>query len=227
MASQENQGCLPAFLRMFATKPSVQQLPYRIRDDFLSNSELSFMKVLELAVGDNLTICPKVGLKDIFFVSRPNENRTFLNKIDRKHCDFLLCERSTLKPLLGIELDDSSHRQTARQERDKFVDDVFAIACLPLLRLTAKRGYEPLEIKALVDQKLGHVGSGEVTPNVGVNPSISELESARKRDEAIPLCPKCGIPFKMRIAARGPNKGQRFYGCVNYPKCKETAVVSP
>lgn len=40
----------------------------------------------------------------------------------------LLCEPKTMKPLLGIELDDASHIRTNHQARDEFVNRVFAAA---------------------------------------------------------------------------------------------------
>jgi ssDNA-binding Zn-finger/Zn-ribbon topoisomerase 1 len=35
------------------------------------------------------------------------------------------------------------------------------------------------------------------------------------------VCPKCGGPMVLRTATRGTNAGKQFYGCKNYPKCKE------
>ena len=32
-------------------------------------------------------------------------------------------------------------------------------------------------------------------------------------------CPRCGGEIVERIAKRGPNAGQKFYGCSNFPKC--------
>jgi restriction system protein len=37
-----------------------------------------------------------------------------------------------------------------------------------------------------------------------------------------PTCPKCGLTMVERVARRGKNAGNRFYGCSQYPKCKET-----
>lgn len=42
----------------------------------------------------------------------------------------------------------------------------------------------------------------------------------------IPLCPKCGILMVLRKAKSGDNKGQEFYGCSNYPKCKEIINIT-
>ena len=39
----------------------------------------------------------------------------------------------------------------------------------------------------------------------------------------VPLCPKCGIPMVQRTAKRGPNVGQSFFGCPNYPKYNAVA----
>ncbi len=91
--------------------------------------------------GSRFTIQSKVRLADVFFVSRPNENVTFFNRIAHKHLDFLICDSVTMKPLLGIELDDSSHKQNSRQERDEFVESVCKVAGLPLLRLPVHREY--------------------------------------------------------------------------------------
>jgi len=40
-----------------------------------------------------------------------------------------------------------------------------------------------------------------------------------------PTCPLCGSPMVERVAKRGKNAGNRFYGCSKYPKCKGTLGV--
>ncbi len=37
-----------------------------------------------------------------------------------------------------------------------------------------------------------------------------------------PLCPRCESPMVLRIASRGANAGERFWGCSTYPKCQGT-----
>lgn len=34
------------------------------------------------------------------------------------------------------------------------------------------------------------------------------------------VCPKCGGALVLRVAKRGANAGNSFYGCSNYPKCR-------
>ena len=40
-------------------------------------------------------------------------------------------------------------------------------------------------------------------------------------------CPKCGAPMVLRTARKGRNAGGKFYGCSNYPRCKETLPIDP
>lgn len=37
-----------------------------------------------------------------------------------------------------------------------------------------------------------------------------------------PACPLCATPMVERTARRGPNPGQRFWGCPTYPNCRGT-----
>ena len=34
------------------------------------------------------------------------------------------------------------------------------------------------------------------------------------------ICPKCGAPLILRMAKKGKNAGQNFYGCSSFPKCR-------
>jgi len=42
----------------------------------------------------------------------------------------------------------------------------------------------------------------------------------------VPLCPSCAIPMVKRTARRGANAGSDFWGCSNYPRCRETLPLS-
>lgn len=210
MSPSQNQGCLTAILKLFGVKFApeiIPEIPYRQRDDFLSSAEFSFYKVLQQAVGTEMAICPKVGLNDLFYVPRSVENSlAHLNKINRKHVDFVLCDVQTMRPLLAIELDDSSHKRKDRQDRDDLVDSVFKAAQLPLLHVTVKRAYQPADISKEINAIISHP---------------SDLQPAPDLKAGSPICSKCDAPMILRTASRGQNKGQQFWGCVNYPQCKE------
>ncbi len=216
-SSEEPKGCLAAILRLFGINlgevaKSTTSLPYRLRDDFLSPAEYSFYRVLISAIGDRAVVCPKVNLNDVFFVSRPNENQAYRNKIDRKHVDFLLCHPTTMKPLAGVELDDSSHQRADRRARDAFVDQVFAAARLPIVHVVARASYNA----EALGKELASCLNGT---------SESVVAAVAIQESGPPICPKCGISMVQRTASKGANKGNQFWGCRNYPKCRE--VVSP
>jgi hypothetical protein len=71
--TQAAEPLVPSAMEPVLSAPG--PLHYRVRDDFLSAAELSFYHVLRILVGDNAVVQSKVGLADIFFVSRPNENQ--------------------------------------------------------------------------------------------------------------------------------------------------------
>ena len=212
--STEPQGCLTAILALFGIHlgpARATDLPYRQRDDFLSPAEFSFYRVLASAIGSRAVICPKVNLSDVFYVARPNENQAYRNKIDRKHVDFVICDPNTMQPRMGIELDDSSHGRRDRQERDEFVDRVFEAAGLPLLRIPAQASYSTNALWSQVAPCLETKGSPQLPP-----PILTSVTGP-------PICPKCGVTMVLRTASKGPQAGQKFYGCRNYPKCREIA----
>jgi hypothetical protein len=217
-------------------KPAPADYPYHLRDEFLSPAEQSFYLVLRAATVDWGTVCPKVGLGDIFWAksSDPSIYRTATNRIDRKHVDFLLCDPNTMRPLLGIELDDRSHQRADRQERDDFVEHVFAAAQLPLVRLPVRRAYPVAELRTLLLGQLGRlepalVPPGDAGPAPTVRPArtIEPTATAVEPDPQQPLpsadqprCPQCNAPMVLRTASRGPNQGGQFWGCPNYPRCR-------
>ncbi|MCZ7568920.1 MAG: DUF2726 domain-containing protein [Ardenticatenaceae bacterium] len=203
-----------------------EALPYRLRDDFLSPAEASFFRVLRTIVADRFLICPKVALGDLFFVPNARENVAAGNRIARKHVDFLLCEPATLRPRLGIELDDRSHQRLDRAARDDFVDRVFAAAGLPLVHVALRRSYTTREVEALLLAALQGAGEAAGDPAPGDGPLPGGLGSAGAPPiGGAPLCPTCGVPMVVRTAQSGANKGNRFYGCVNFPRCREMAPL--
>ncbi len=222
----EKQGCLSFFTRLFQSgkqqvpdaepfrQSSRRQLPYRIRDDFLSPAEFSFYRVMVYTVGDQVFIAPKVRLADIFFIPHGKKNYADQNRIGQKHVDFLLCDRETMKPLAGIELDDSSHQRAKQQARDEFVNQTFKAAGLPLERVSVKRGYTSEEIRAQFARYTSKA--------VATVPQVERQPTARiSSSGAAPICPKCGVPMVIRTVKVGEHKGQQFYGCINYPNCRE------
>jgi hypothetical protein len=134
---------------------------YYLKKSLFSAAERSFLGVLESLEYEGVTIASKVRLADIFGVKKGLERgdrQRALNRIIAKHVDFLLIQSSDGRPLLGLELDDSSHEEEERVTRDSFVDAVFASAGLPILHVTAKATYDPKEVHRQIDAALAKKG---------------------------------------------------------------------
>lgn len=59
-----------------------------------------------------------------------------------------------------------------------------------------------------------------VNQALNVSPNITESLTQQSL-----LCPKCGSLMVLRTAKRGDNRGNQFWGCSGYPKCREITAL--
>jgi very-short-patch-repair endonuclease len=148
----ERSGCLFAILKLFGgTKASAPTLPYRRKDYLLTQAERSLFGVLSEAVGGRYLIFAKVRLLDLVWIPKVESRQAHLNRVQSKHVDFVLCDHANVRPLLCIELDDSSHGRADRVTRDAFLDAALLAAGLPLIRVRARSGYNVSEIREQIE----------------------------------------------------------------------------
>jgi HJR/Mrr/RecB family endonuclease len=50
------------------------------------------------------------------------------------------------------------------------------------------------------------------------------LEVATEGDYRTPTCPQCDVKMKVKESKKGRNAGNPFWGCVNFPRCRQTLV---
>lgn len=94
---------------------------YQSRYLLTKNEWYQYKKLKEIADAKGYVICPKVRLLDIIEPRKGTKKyKTLFYKIQAKHVDFLICDRDMhIKAI--IELDDNSHDEQERKERDAFV----------------------------------------------------------------------------------------------------------
>ena len=124
--------------------------------------------------------------------------------------------------MAGIELDDASHDRQDRKDRDAFVDQVFKTAGLPLIHMPCRRDYDAEAIWAALAPIMDAEATPPTEPQAKPGADSSTAVVTTPAVPTAPLCPKCGIPLVRRESARGT-----FYGCPNYPKCRQTAKADP
>ena len=95
---------------------------YQAKNLLTKNEWVQYKKLKEIADVKGYVICPKVRLFDVIEPIKGHDKyKTLMYKIQAKHIDFLICDKNMhIKAI--IELDDSSHDNKDRKERDQFFD---------------------------------------------------------------------------------------------------------
>lgn len=140
-----------------ADQSTTDALGYRQKKLLFSAAERSFLGVLDQAIDpEKYRVFGKVRVADLL-EPQPSNNRSewkkAFNKISAKHFDYVICTSDTLSPVCAVELDDQSHNQKKRQQRDELLESACRDAGLPLLRVPAKRSYKVEELKALLAKR--------------------------------------------------------------------------
>jgi hypothetical protein len=112
-------------------------------------------KLQKLAAERGLVICPKVRLLDIIEPRKGAANyKSLFYKVQAKHVDFLICDRAMhIKAVL--ELDDNSHDQKDRQERDAFVDQILTSV-----------GYKVIRTHSITETTLDCISTADSDPAI-------------------------------------------------------------
>lgn len=98
------------------------------------NEKAAYKMLKQICDRNNLHLMTKVRLLDIVEpIRRQYKYKTYLYKIQAKHVDFVICDEKLVARCI-IELDDSSHDQEERMERDHFVDRVLESVGYQVLR---------------------------------------------------------------------------------------------
>lgn len=56
-------------------------------------------------------------------------------------------------------------------------------------------------------------------------PQPTQESKAAESTNNTPICPKCNAPMILRTATKGERLGKKFWGCSNYPKCRNIVNV--
>ncbi len=198
-------GVIMAIRESIQVKDQDERLPFRLREKFMSAPEAALYRALQSMAGKHYVVCPKVSLNDIFYIVRPNENVHFFNKIFRKHVDFLLCDPRSIQPAFGVEMVKPVARNETR-EADQFLEDLFLGAGLPLVHVLSSESYSEGDLAELFQLAILKVKQ------------TRSLRATGKID-SVPHCPVCGKMMVLRMQRTGPDKGRRYYGCMDNPTC--------
>ena len=190
--------------------------PYRQRDHLFTPAEWHFYQALCVAVPEGMTLFGKVRVADVLQPEKGLDRSTWqrsFNKIAGKHFDFVVVDADSGQMRCAIELNDRSHRQRDRQDRDAFLVGACEHAQLPLLMIPAARQYDTAELRAQIE----HALAVESRPLARSDPAE---RAPHARSKGAQHCPQCGSPLVEKVARRGKNAGRPFLSCADFPRCR-------
>jgi len=126
-------------------------LPYSLNESILTKREQVVFRYLQpVAHKHNLIICVKPRMADFITVTlnqyeKGTRFHRYFNKISAKHVDFLLCSVEYMKPVIAIEIDDATHERIETMKRDAFVEAVYHVVRLDIIRLNGYITQEQVE----------------------------------------------------------------------------------
>lgn len=219
---------IPVVTESLSETKSVAQIAYIKNTALFSPAERSFLRVLNSAVAENFNIFAKVSVADVVSVKSIADRSAWqiaFNKIGAKHFDFILCDKGDLSIVCAIELDDKSHQQGDRIERDQLLENVCQSALLPLIRFEAKDTYSLQVVRA----KILHALTIEEKVPMQSNEAVLDIKQVgRTQDDTadvgesltVKICPKCSSIMIKRKAKTGAQAGKLFWACSAYPGCR-------
>ena len=123
---------------------------YNKKEYLLTQPELKFFKLIKnITEKNNLNIFSQVALYEIV----TSKNIKDFNKIKSKTIDFVITDVNS-KIKLCIELDDTTHIRENRQQRDKFIEDLFNQLNIKLIRIPVQSYYNLKQLEEKIKESL-------------------------------------------------------------------------
>ena len=102
---------------------------YNKKQSLVTNKEMEFYKNLEDMFGSNYKVQTQINLASVVDKTLHSKYRSELFR----NIDFGIFDKESLKPLVLIELNDKTHKNKDRYERDLKVRDILKQSGIPLL----------------------------------------------------------------------------------------------
>ncbi|HFW4799208.1 TPA: DUF2726 domain-containing protein, partial [Salmonella enterica subsp. diarizonae serovar 60-67:z35:-] len=110
------------------------------RKPFLTQNERLFFEKLLNEISDDYHVLAQVRLADIIqpnkiFNKKSKQYLALFRQISQWHVDYAIMNKKNFNITLIIELDDSSHLQKTRQQRDKIFNKALEQSDIPIIRV--------------------------------------------------------------------------------------------
>ena len=163
---------------------------YDARKTLISKSEQGFYNAIKILVPDGYCVFPQINLAS--FIDRTDDAR-FHNELFR-NVDLLITD-AEYQPKFIIEINDQTHLNTARRERDEKVQKICEEAGIPILKLWTSYGINPDYIQGRINETLNklpvarvHHFSQVAIPQEPVTASIQQTPVKKKNGCYVATC---------------------------------------
>ena len=117
-------------------KPKVHRSKYRYyKKKIMTDREIIFFKKLNRVIPRGFIVIPQAHLSSFFGVQSGQAFKYAFLHINQKSVDFVICDIDDFMPVIALELDDRTHMNKNRRERDIEVNAIFRDSHLPLIRV--------------------------------------------------------------------------------------------
>jgi very-short-patch-repair endonuclease len=135
------------------TRNRKPQFQYRRKDGVMTEAERECYHALVSEMGPDYYFFPQMHLDAIVQPIDARKDRFYaFRHINQKSVDFVACDKKQLRPLFAIELDDKTHNQAKRVERDAEVERILRGAGIPLIRIQNRGRFDPKELATSVQK---------------------------------------------------------------------------
>lgn len=131
--------------------------PFKRKASLLSQTELTFLDLIENAVGTQYRVLCRVRLSEVLSLRQNTDKRTAkhaLLKASSRQLDFVLCSKHDMSPVIAVDLVNNTSKEGYKKQRDWYVSSALDAARIPHLRIKAKSGYSPADIRECIEAKL-------------------------------------------------------------------------
>lgn len=163
---------------------------YDVRKTLISKSEQGFYNAIKSSVPEGYCVFPQINLAS--FIDRTDDAR-FHNELFR-NVDFLITD-SEYRPKFIIEINDQTHLNSERRERDEKVKKICEEAGIPILTLWTSYGINTEYIKGIITETLNRLPIARVhhfsqvpTPPMPTVPPVQQPLTKKKSGCYVATC---------------------------------------
>jgi|GEM_PF-4209848 len=143
-----------------SNKPELEaKPPFKRTSGILSEAEAPLFKMIKYVIADDGHVLAKVPLSSLVAMSPGEKRREFyLNIIRSRHVDFVICHNKTFAPVLVVQAMDTGVK--IQPDEQELLLKVLEAIGLPLLQLSAKQSYGPVEMRQKLRDAMNQLPPG-------------------------------------------------------------------